>query len=483
MKKTNVIIFSLIFYISSLLVISCSSSTGSDDDSKSIDTDVVYKELSSSLQLKSFTEYVYDKYNYSDYKEIREYKSSGVLLDKIEFFYYSKNEAKDCPLGDTIKNELIADFDRISYDKDSETGRYVSILCSVNSEGKQKPVEKSYYTKVKSGVYSSQLAVTYDFDDSGNLKKDKPCDIIFDGFVDSVVNTTIEYKKLPEGSNPSVYKNVRICFSPETDNSVSYYRVIEVDNNKLENVAFQETEYWTYGLTCNASNINADTDLNGDLTFTLNKAPEFSYRNLIPDGKYDTTKTEWYQVNRTINFFEASSDRITNTLYTLYKMSWDTGLYKDSFVLQTEFNTNRDFTEIGDRIKTVSVIPETKDRLRAYLFIYGDSTQQKTSFSYASYPKIQDTQENPKAVEYNNQIDGKFYISKETYFKRKSEESLDLIEDSNYQNHFYFHDGYLINQVVEYDSGSSVDANDGSSSGDDDMISSLENRTLRMIMD
>ncbi|WP_407396652.1 hypothetical protein [Treponema sp.] len=482
MKKANAIIFSVIFVVYSLLGISCSSSVGGDDG-RSIDSDVVYKELSSSLQLKSFTEYVYDKYNYSDYKEIREYKSSGVLLDTIEFFYYSKDEAEDCPLGNAIKNELLADFDRISYNKDSETGRYVSILCSVDSEGKQKPVEKSYYTKVKSGVYSSQLAVTYDFDDSGNLKKDKPCDIIFDGFVDSVVNTTIEYKKLSEGSNPSVYKNVRLCFSPETDNSVSYYRVIEVDNNKLKNVAFQETEYWTYGLTCNASNINADTDLNGDFTFTLNKAPKFSYRNLIPDDKYDPTKTEWYQVNRTINFFEASSDRITNTLYTLYKMSWDTELYENGFILQSEFNTNEDFSEVGDRIKTVSIIPETRNRLRAYLFIYGDSTQQKTSFSYAPYPKIQDTPGNSKADEYNNQIDGKFYISKETYFKRKSEESLDLMEDSNYQNHFYFQDGYLINQVVEYDSGSSVDVNDGPFSGDPDMSRSLDNRSLRMIMD
>lgn len=485
MKKANAIISAGIFLISSLLCISCSNGSSDDgsgdNDSDSTKPGVVYKEYSSSLNFKSLTEYVYDKDNFSDYKEIREYKSNGMLLDTIEFFYYSKDEAETCPLGETIKNELKADFEKFSYDKNSETGRYVSICCSIDSNEEKKPVEKNYYTKVEYGEYSSLLVVTYDFGDDGKMKE-KPCEVIFDGFVDSVGETTVEYKNLSLNSNPTEYKNVRLCFSPETGNSVSYYRVIEIDENKLKDIPFRETEYWTYDLTCTVSNISADTDLSNDLTFTLNKAPKFSYRDIIPDDKCDGTK--WYQVNRTINFFETSSDNIKNTLHTLYKMSWDTELYENGFILQSEFNTNEDFSEVGDRIKTVSIIPETRNRLRAYLFIYGETTQQKTSFSYAAYPKILDTQGNQKAEEYNSQIDGEFYISKESHFKRKSDESLDLVEDSYYKSYFHFQNGYLVNQISEYGSGSSGGStNDETPSGETDMMHPSDNRSLRMVMD
>lgn len=433
--------------IASIFVLFSACSNGSND--KYIPVYIPNEtpgETTEPMNVSSYTVSIYDKTNFSDYKEVRSYGSGGLVPQNVEFFFYSASEVAECPLSDSIKEGLVQNLNGLSYDKETESGKYVSILCSI--EGTQyKPVEKNFYSKSSAGI-PRKLVVSYDYDASGNLET-VPSNIIFDGLVETVNGTSISYRAGSAGSVPAQYKEVRIDFDPSEGNKVTFYRVSEFDTDHLiGGYSIKDTEYNTTGLTCTASAINSSTSLENDFDFTLNKIPELSYCNEVPLDKCSADKKEWYQVNRTINFFTDSGE-ISKTLHRLYKMSWDTNVLSNYFILQTEYNTDGNFEAAGERVKSVSVVPAAKDRIRAYLYVYGETTQHKKSFSYSNYPALSDS-ENPKAALYNSRYGNEFYTCKEDNYERVSEKSLDLTKKSYATSYFYFTDGALCQQVIEY---------------------------------
>lgn len=455
-----------------------SCSNGSDDNTL-ITIKPTYTEDSTSLNKNSCVEYIYDKTNFVDYKEIRTYDSGGLILNQVEYFFYSADEVKESSLEDSIKQSLIQDLEGFSYDKGKKSGKYLSMVFNVNGL-EYKPVEKNYYSISNEGS-SRTLVVSYDYDAAGNLET-VPSNIIFDGLVDSVNGTLISYKSFKGGSIPAQHKKVRIDFDPSEDNKVTYYRVLEYDTDLLVGgYDIKETEYSTYDLKCTVSGINSQTSVENDFDFMLNKVPVLSYCNETPLDKLSADKKKWYQVNRTINFFSDTGD-VNKTMYTVYKMSWDTNVFSDYFILQTEYNTDSKFETIGERIKSVSVIPASSNKLCAYLFIYGDTTQRKRNFYYSNYPALSES-ENPNASVYNSLYGNNEYVSKESEYERISEKSLDLTEKSYSTTHYYIKDGGLCMQSIEYSTTADSAGGSNPQTGGDADFNSNSMAELRMVLD
>lgn len=428
----------------SILLLACHHDNSSDpeDDTAGI---IIGTYDDSPTEKNSYTEYIYDAENFIDFKEIHILNEDGFTKDSVELFFYNKDEVNSNIFNNEKFTETLKEVFKIfpdAYDKVSRTGWYISVNSKV-VDFELKPRELTVHhvygnDNADDHPLKNIYAKTYELNQKNDTLSEAIINISFQGYAD------FNEDKITISKNTDSKKFVCIVFDPSDNGNVSYFtlddfsRSIKRKNNECP---IEEIEYYTGNLSCSFEEIEEEEYAGVLSEIQLKTKPLVSYKNTIPDEAFDEVNNRWYQVNRTVNFYKEDGT-LNATQYFLYKMTWDENLFKNYFIQQTEYNTDSSFSEdsITRRVKSVNLVPLSKDFEQAWLYIYGETVQQKNTYSYANYPEIANDKY-PFA--------GQKYVSQISEY-RKSRDSLKLDQIGETKATFFQVDGVLHETKIEY---------------------------------